>query len=122
MSLPSSHRLRAPTKPKPKVLSDDALLLIAARFRALSEPLRLRLLNTLMFGEYSVGELVTAVGSGQANASKHLAVLREAGMVHMRREGLSTIDSIADPIVSQLCELMCGHLKTKHEQRARALR
>jgi ArsR family transcriptional regulator len=105
----------------PKVLSDEALALIAARFRALSEPVRLRLLNTLMEGERSVGQLVEAAGTGQANVSKHLAVLREAGMVATRREGLSTLCSIADPVVMQLCEIMCARLKAEHEERGRAL-
>lgn len=106
----------------PKPLSDKALVLIAARFRALSEPMRLRLLNTLMMGECTVGELVEAAGTGQANVSKHLSVLRETGMVSTRRDGLNTICSIADPVVMQLCEIMCIRLKAEHEERARALR
>lgn len=110
----SSAKTKAP-------LSDEALTLIAARFRALAEPVRLRLLNTLMLGECSVGELVKAAGTGQANVSKHLAVLREAGMVATRREGLSTLCSIADPVVMQLCEIMCARLKAEHEELGRAL-
>jgi len=106
---------------QPKALSDTALVLIAARFRALSEPVRLRLLNTLMQGERSVTQLVEASGTGQANVSKHLAVLREAGMVAMRREGLLTMCSIADPAINQLCEIMCARLKAEHVERGRAL-
>jgi hypothetical protein len=83
------------------VLSDAALALIAGRFRALSEPLRLRLLNKLMEGEFTVSQLV--------------------GMVATRREGLNTYCSIADPTVVQLCELMCARLKAEHEERARHL-
>jgi DNA-binding transcriptional ArsR family regulator len=70
-----------------KSLTPLALELIASRFRALSEPVRLRLLNLLMHKEQSVGELVAASGSGQANVSKHLAILKEAGMVGTRKEG-----------------------------------
>ena len=106
---------------RPKALSDSALGLIASRFRALSEPVRLRLLNTLMQGERSVTQLVEASGTGQANVSKHLAVLREAGMVAMRREGLLTICSIADPAIVELCDIMCARLKAEHEERAKAL-
>ena len=106
----------------PKHLSDTALELIAARFRALSEPMRLRLLNLLMQGEHTVGQLVEASGSGQANVSKHLAVLRESGMVGMRKEGLSTVCFIADPIVNELCEMMCCRLREEMEQKASALR
>ena len=104
-----------------KALSDAALAMIASRFRALAEPLRLRLLNRLMEGEFTVGQLVEVVGTGQANVSKHLAVLKEAGMVSTRREGLSTYCSIADPAIFQLCEIMCARLKAEHEERSRHL-
>ena len=105
----------------PIQLSDVALELIATRFRALSEPMRLRLLNTLMQGERTVGQLVEASGSGQANVSKHLAVLKDAGMVGTRKEGLSTFCYIADPMVNELCEMMCRRLRGEMEAKARAL-
>ena len=98
-----------------------ALELIATRFRALSEPMRLRLLNVLMQGEQTVGQLVEASGSGQANVSKHLAVLRDAGMVGTRKEGLTTVCYIADPIVNELCEMMCSRLREEMESKAAAL-
>lgn len=99
-------------------LSQMALELIASRFRALSEPMRLRLLNLLMQGEATVGQLVEGSGSGQANVSKHLAVLRDAGMIGMRKEGLTTVCYIADPIVNELCEMMCSRLRVEMEHKA----
>ena len=107
------------SEPK-KELSPLALELIAARFRALSEPMRLRLLNLLMGGEKSVGQLVEATGSSQANVSKHLSVLREAGMIAMRKEGLSSFCFIADPIVNELCEMMCSRLREDMESKVQA--
>jgi len=104
-----------------KELSPLALELIAARFRALSEPMRLRLLNQMMEGEQTVGQLVAASGSSQANVSKHLSVLREAGMISMRKEGLSTFCFIADPIVNELCEIMCSRLRKEIESKAEAM-
>jgi len=112
-----------PTKKKSetkKELSPLALELIAARFRALSEPMRLRLLNLLMGGEKTVGQLVEVTGSSQANVSKHLSVLREAGMIAMRKEGLSSFCFIADPIVNELCEMMCSRLKEEMESKVQA--
>jgi DNA-binding transcriptional ArsR family regulator len=98
----------------------EALELVAARFRALGEPMRLRLLNVLMTGEHGVGELVAATGAGQANVSKHLAVLREANMVGFRKEGPATIYFIADPMITELCHLVCRRLKEEFaEQSAR---
>ena len=104
-----------------KLLSPMALELIASRFRALSEPVRLRLLNLLMQGEHTVGQLVEASGSGQANVSKHLAVLRDAGMIGMRKERLTTVCFIADPIVTELCDMMCSRLRVEIESKAAAL-
>lgn len=105
----------------PKSLSDAALALIAKRFRALSEPTRLRLLNTLMAGSQNVTELVAATGSSQANTSKHLTVLRDAGMVSSTKDGLKTIYQISDPTVYQLCQLMCERLRDEMEQQAKNL-
>jgi DNA-binding transcriptional ArsR family regulator len=113
-------RKKEPEPPKP-LMTDKALELVAMRFRALSEPMRLKLLNVLMQGEHTVGQLVEATGSGQANVSKHLAMLREAGMIGMRKEGLSTYCYIADAMVNELCEMMCRRLREEMEAQARAL-
>jgi DNA-binding transcriptional ArsR family regulator len=109
-------------KNAPKVLSAAALELIAARFRALSVPVRLRILTVLMRGEKNVMQLMEATGTGQANVSKHLSVLRQVGMVTARKEGLNTYCSIADPSIHQLCEIMCERLKVEHQDRSRRLR
>ncbi len=105
-----------------KRLPDAALELIAHRFRALSEPVRLKMLSALMQGEKNVTQLVEAAGTGQANVSKHLSVLKQVGMILTRREGLTTVCSISDPAISQLCEIMCTRLKDEHEMRARHLK
>ena len=107
--------------PADKSLPDAALEMIAGRFRALSEPVRLRLLSTLMTGERNVTQLVAAAGTGQANVSKHLSILKQAGMISTRREGLNTVCAIADPSIQQLCEIMCARLKTEHAERGKAL-
>lgn len=112
---------RKNSKEPAKLLSPKALELIAARFKAFSEPMRLRLLNLLMQGERTVGQLVEESGSGQANVSKHLALLRDAGMIGMRKEGLTTVCFIADPIVNELCAMMCSRLREEMEGKAAEL-
>ena len=57
-----------------------ALALIARRFAVLSEPMRLRLLHALIGGEMHVNALVEATGGTQANVSRHLQTLAEAGI------------------------------------------
>lgn len=98
---------------KNEALSPAALGLVAARFKMLGEPTRLALLNALMQSEANVNELVEATGLSQANVSKHLGQLADAGFVSRRRDGLFTIYSIADDSVFALCDLMCSAITKK---------
>lgn len=57
-------------------------------FAALSDRTRLRLLNLLRPGEVCVCDLVDGVGAPQPTVSRHLGLLRRAGLVRVRKEGL----------------------------------
>ena len=89
--------------------------LIAERFRVIGEPMRIRLLDHLRDGGATVQELTEAVGATQPNVSKHLAVLRAAGIVRREKDGLFTRYEIADQSVFDLCELVCGGLHRQLE-------
>lgn len=91
----------------------EALALVATRFRALGEPIRLRILQTLEGGELSVSALTVAVGSTQPNVSKHLRVLQEVGLVQRRQHGSTANYSIADETVFELCELVCAGVRDR---------
>jgi DNA-binding transcriptional ArsR family regulator len=56
-------------------------------FNAVAEPRRREILNYLALQERPVGEIVDALGMEQPSVSKHLRVLRDVGLVNMRREG-----------------------------------
>jgi DNA-binding transcriptional ArsR family regulator len=60
-----------------------------------------------MAGERSVGGVVDETGRGQANVSKHLKMLAEAGMLTRRKEGLQVYYRLQDPLVEKLCKLVC---------------
>ena len=90
--------------------------LVAQRFRALGDPLRIRLVEQLLEGEASVRELVTATGAGQQNVSKHLGVLLHAGVVGRRKEGTSVYYRIIDDAVYDLCEQVCASLERQHAE------
>ncbi len=92
--------------------------MVAARFKVLADPTRLRLLHALESGEKNVTQLVTATGGLQANISKHLALLANAGMVGRRKEGLNVFYSIADETIFRLCALMCSQLQKEFDQKA----
>lgn len=98
-------------KLKKQELSLEALQMVAARFRILGDPMRLRLLQALQGGEQSVGALTEAVETTQPNVSKHLKLMQDAGLVARRQEGNTVFYSIADPLVFELCELVCNSLQ-----------
>ncbi len=100
-------------------LSPEAVELVAARFRTLGEPLRIRLLQALQERERTVGELVQMVGSTQPNVSKHLRILQEAGIVGRRQEGNSVYCYIADRSVFDLCNAVCDSLEGRFSEAAR---
>jgi ArsR family transcriptional regulator len=103
-------------------LSDAALQLIAARFKVLSEPTRLKLLLALETGERNVTELVAAVGSTQANVSRQLQVLERAGIVTRRRMGVMAYYSIVDAAIFALCDHVCGSLRKQLARQANTAR
>jgi ArsR family transcriptional regulator len=90
----------------------EMLELIAERFKALSEPPRLRILAALREGPRTVTELVGETGLGQTNVSKHLALLRGAGLVVRSRSGPFSHYAIGDPRLYALCDLMCDQVRT----------
>jgi DNA-binding transcriptional ArsR family regulator len=56
-------------------------------FNAVAEPCRREILNYLALQERAVGDIVTNLGLEQPCVSKHLRVLRDVGLVHVRRNG-----------------------------------
>ncbi|MBL8445954.1 MAG: winged helix-turn-helix transcriptional regulator [Zoogloeaceae bacterium] len=87
-----------------------ALAQVAQYFRALSVPMRLRILDALRQGERCVGDLAAQVGRSQANVSQHLAILANAGLLVRNARGTSAYYAIADPCTFALCELVCGQI------------
>jgi DNA-binding transcriptional ArsR family regulator len=95
----------------PHPLPDDLAELIARRFRAIGEPMRIRLLDRLRDGEATVGELSVALSASQQNISKHLAVLAEVGILGRRKEGNHVYYRVVDEGVFALCEAVCGSVQ-----------
>jgi ArsR family transcriptional regulator len=102
-------------------LSPELIELVAARFRVLGEPSRLRILQALRTGELNVSQLVEATDLTQANTSRHLQALADAGIVGRRRDGANVIYSISEPAIFDLCEAVCGSLQRRYQNHARAL-
>ena len=96
-------------------LPDDLVALIAERFKVLSEPIRIKLLDRLREGEASVLELTDVIGTTQQNVSKHLGVLQQAGIVGRRKQGNFSYYRIIDEGIFSLCDAVCGSLQLQVE-------
>ena len=92
-------------------LPNEIVDLLAERFRAIGEPIRIRILEELREAPRSVHELVEIVGSSQQNVSEHLGVLRGLGIVSRKRQGSYAVYSIQDESLLRVCDEVCGSLK-----------
>lgn len=99
----------------------EALEMIAARFRVLSEASRLRLIIALEDGEKNVSALVAGTGLTQANVSRQLQALTDAGILGRRKEGLNVIYHITDKSIFDMCDHVCGSLQRRIEGQAALL-
>jgi len=79
---------------------------IAARFKVLGEPMRLRILQAVCKEPRTVNDIVIATGSTQANVSKHLALLATAGILTRKRAGQRVYYGMKDRLAVKLCELV----------------
>ena len=103
--------MKKQTKAIPEAFLDG----VAKRFRAMGEPSRLKILQGLMGGERSVSALVEEIGLSQSNTSRHLQALHEAALVGRRKVGLEVIYFISDPMLEDLCRLMCSSERSRLE-------
>lgn len=82
--------------------SDPVYVAKARLFRVLGHPVRIRIVELLLDGERTVGDLQGALRMDSSGTSQHLGALREQGVLESRRDGTSVYYRIRDPRVSQL--------------------
>ena len=87
-------------------LPPECLERIAARFKVLGEPMRLRILQAVCKQPRSVTDIVAATGSTQANVSKHLSLLTAAGILQREKDGQRVFYGVKDKLAVKLCELV----------------
>ena len=75
----------------------DGLTAAACLFHGFSDPTRLAILRHLALGEHRVVDLTAHVGLAQSTVSKHLACLRDCGLVISRPQGRASVFSLAHP-------------------------
>ncbi len=111
---------RSSPRKQAHLLTGPVLEQVAARFRVLGDPSRLRILSQLMQGEHAVQELVEATGLTQTTVSRHLGLLRRERLVTRKAVANRALYRICDATVFALCELVCGGLAEQAAESAQA--
>ncbi len=101
--------------------SPTVLAMIADFFKVLSEVSRLQIVCSLKGSPKNVSQIIEITGLGQANVSKHLKLLTQAGIVTRTQQGVNVVYSIANPLVFPLCDLVCNSLAAQLQQQNQQL-
>jgi DNA-binding transcriptional ArsR family regulator len=93
----------------------------AARyFSVLGEPTRLRILHAICQEERCVNEIIKTTGLAQANVSRHLGLMYQAGLLSRRREGTQIFYRVADPMYVELCRTVTQQVISRMDELSRA--
>lgn len=92
---------------------DDDIERASRSLKAMSHPLRLKILCTLGGQEASVQEIVDYVGTSQSNISQHLAILRDKGILASRKDANRVYYRVSDgrtiQLIGMMREVFCHH-------------
>jgi ArsR family transcriptional regulator len=95
------------------ITQDEDIDRASRSLKAMSHPLRLKILCTLGDREVSVQDIVEHVGTSQSNISQHLAILRDKGILASRKDANRVYYRVGDPrtlrLISMMREVFCTH-------------
>lgn len=93
------------------------ILELAEFFKILSEPVRLELLLALRERELTVGDLTSLTGTTTANVSKHLTMMKKAGLLERRKVGTLVYYSLRNETVFGICDCICNDIRSRYEDK-----
>lgn len=95
------------------LVGDEDIERASRSLKAMSHPLRLKILCTLGGVEVSVQDIVEQVGTSQSNISQHLAILREKGILATRKDANRVYYRVSDArtlrLIGMMREVFCSH-------------
>ena len=89
---------------------------VAAYFRLLSEPMRLKVMHAVCQEEKTVSQIVAATGATQTNVSRHLNRMHASGALSRRKDGNLVYYKVADPELVELCRSVCIRIASEIEE------
>lgn len=102
-----------PDSPPQLMTQDEDIERASRSLKAMSHPLRLKILCTLGDNEISVQDIVENVGTSQSNISQHLAVLRDKGILASRKDANRVYYRVGDArtlrLIGMMQDVFCSH-------------
>lgn len=95
-------------------VNDELVQMHASVCKGLADPKRLLIINSLRDGELAVHEICTELDLAQANVSQHLAILRDKGLVRVRKDGQHSYYGLTTPKIIEAMDLL---REVMHDQR-----
>ena len=95
----------------------DAFDAVAAYFRVLSEPTRLRIMHCICETEKTVSQIVAETGATQTNVSRHLGMMHRSGVLTRRKLGNQVFYRAADPAMVELCRGVCKRISEQMDEK-----
>lgn len=80
-------------------------------FKALADPTRRRMLERLRDGDLNAGQLAEGLPMTKASVSHHLALLKQAGLIRVRRQGQNLVYTLDATVFQEALQWMMGFLK-----------
>lgn len=101
---PSEEQIKRLKKITSKIPDDELLYENANVIKALADPTRLKILHLLKHGELCVCEIITAMEKPQPTISHHLNILKRAGFLKWRKEGVWIHYSLSNPKITEILD------------------
>lgn len=79
------------------------------KLKAIAHPVRLRMVQGLSCNECNVNKIVKTLGIPQSTISQHLAILRKAGVITFRKEGVKTCYKVTDNKIKEIIQILENH-------------
>lgn len=100
-------------KVKKEMTDDESLFYMAAEFKVLSDPTRLKIINALLLSEMCVCDIAALLNMSQPAVSHHLKSLRQTRLIKYRRDGKIAYYSLDDEHIKIMFSQCATHVKEK---------
>jgi DNA-binding transcriptional ArsR family regulator len=102
-------------------MEEQVVELKAAILKAMAQPTRLKILESLRNGEKCICEIVPTINAEQSNISRHISMMQKSHLVTTRKEGVRVMVNVKDPQVFDILDKVSAILKNRIKEQERLL-